>query len=59
MRKMKDVKNKIEEYLKTYNNEKGYSYIFAYEPGLFYYRDTMYDITNDVIKGLNDIYKKK
>jgi outer membrane protein len=59
MRKMKDVKNKIEEYLKSYNAEKGYSYIFAYEPGLFYYRDTVYDITNDVIKGLNETYKKK
>ncbi len=59
MRKMKDVKNKIEEYLKAYNAEKGYSYIFAYEPGLFYYRDTVYDITSDVIKGLNENYKKK
>lgn len=59
MRKMRDVKNRIEEYLKDYNTNKGYSYIFAYEPGLFYYRDTMYNITNDVVKGLNDGYKKK
>lgn len=59
MRKMKEVKTKIEEYLKEYNNGKGYSFIFAHEPGLFYYRDTLYDITDDVITGLNQRYKKK
>lgn len=59
MRKMKDVKTKIEDFLKTYNSDKGFSYIFAYEPGLFYYRDTAYNITGDVIKGLNSAYKKK
>ena len=59
MRKMKEVKTKIEDYLKAYNAEKGYSYILAYEPGLFYYRDTVYDITDDLIRGLNDAYKKK
>lgn len=59
MRKMRDVKNRIEEFLKDYNNRKGYSYIFAYEPGLFYYRDTAYNITGDVIKGLNAGYTKK
>lgn len=59
MRKMKDVKTRIEDYLKQYNANKGYTYIFAYEPGLFYYRDTTYNITGDVVKGLNDLYKKK
>lgn len=59
MRKMKDVKTKIEDYLKDYNASKGYTYIFAYEPGLFYYRDTAYNITGDVVKGLNEQYKKK
>lgn len=59
MRKMKDVKTKIEDFLKTYNAQKGFSYIFAYEPGLFYYRDTAYNITGDVIVGLNGTYKKK
>lgn len=59
MRKMKDVKTKIEDYLKDYNAAKGYTYIFAYEPGLFYYRDTAYNITADVVSGLNQQYKKK
>lgn len=59
MRKMRDVKTKIEDYLKDYNQSKGYSYIFAYEPGLFYYRDTVYNITDDLVKGLNSTYTKK
>lgn len=58
-RKMKDVKEKIEAFLKDYNAQKGYAYIVAYEPGLFYYRDSAYDITADVIDGLNKAYKKK
>ncbi len=58
-RKMKDVKEKIEAFLKDYNAQKGYAYIVAYEPGLFYYRDSAYDITGDVVDGLNKAYKKK
>jgi outer membrane protein len=59
MRKMRDVKSRIEDYLKEYNAQKGYSYIVAYEPGLFYYKDTAYNITPDIIKGLNQRYIKK
>jgi outer membrane protein len=59
MRKMRDVKSKIEDFLKEYNTQKGFSYIVAYEPGLFYYKDTAYNITPDVIRGLNMRYEKK
>src|ERR1051325_7954981 len=52
-RRMQDVKSKIEEFLKEYNKEKSFSYIVSYEPGLFYFKDTIYNITNDVVKGLN------
>ena len=58
MRKMQDVKNKIVDFLKEYNKTKGYSYIFGYEPGFIYYRDTIYNITKDLVKGLNDHYTK-
>lgn len=58
-RRMKDVKTKIEEFLKVYNKAKDYSYIIVYEQGLFYYKDTAYNITADVIKGLNEMYKSK
>ena len=59
MRKLKDVKTKIEDFLKEYNKDKKYSYILSYEPGLFYYRDSAYNITGDVITGLNGKYTKK
>jgi outer membrane protein len=59
MQKMQDVKTKIENFLKEYNKTKGFSYIFAYEPGFIYYRDTIYNITGDLVKGLNDQYSKK
>ena len=59
MRKLKDVKTKIEDFLKEYNKDKRYSYILSYEPGLFYYRDSAYNITSDVITGLNSRYDKK
>jgi outer membrane protein len=57
MRKNLDVKKKIEEYLKVYNKEKSYSYIISYEQGLFYFKDTAYNITADVTRGLNEYYK--
>ena len=59
MRRMRDVKLKIEEYLKDYNSNKGFSYILVNEPGLIYYRDTAYNITRDVINGLNRTYGTK
>jgi outer membrane protein len=59
MRKLKDVRTKIEDYLKEYNRNSNYSYIVSYEPGLFYYKDTAYNITADLIKGLNAEYGKK
>ncbi len=58
MRKNLDVKKKIEDYLKVYNKEKNYSYIISYEQGLFYFKDTAYNITADVIRGLNEYYKE-
>ncbi|MEP7256956.1 MAG: OmpH family outer membrane protein [Flavitalea sp.] len=57
---MTDVRNKIEDYLKDYNKQKGYAFILSYEPGfMLYYKDTTFDITNDVINGLNAEYKMK
>lgn len=59
MRRNLSVKKKIEDFLTEYNKTKDYSYIVAYEQGLFYYKDTVYNITDDVIKGLNVQYKNK
>jgi outer membrane protein len=59
MRRQNDIKAKIENFLKEYNKTKNYSYIVSYEQGLFYYKDSTYDITADVLRGLNDAYKTK
>ncbi|MBZ4188226.1 OmpH family outer membrane protein [Niabella beijingensis] len=53
------VKKKIEDFLKVFNADRTFSFIFAYEPGLFYYKDTVYDITKEVVKGLNEQYAKE
>ncbi len=57
MRRQNEIKAKIEEYLREYNNASAYTYIVSYEPGLFYYKDTAYNITTDLVKGLNERYK--
>ncbi len=58
-KKLHEVKKRIEEYLKDYNKDKGYTYIIINSSELIYYKDSVYNITNDVVKGLNEIYKKK
>jgi outer membrane protein len=59
LRKMQEVKTLVEDYLKEYNKTRGYTYILAYEPGFMFYRDSVYDITADLLKGLNEKHKKK
>ena len=58
-RKMQDVKKKIEDYLKEYNKDKGYAFILSSSADLMYLKDSSYNITQDVVKGLNALYKKK
>jgi outer membrane protein len=58
-RKMQDVKKKIEDYLKEYNKDKGYAFILSSSVDLMYLKDSSYNITQDVVKGLNALYKKK
>lgn len=56
---MQDINKTIEEYLKTYNQQKGYTFIFSHQPGDFiYYKDSVYNITGDLLSGLNSAYKK-
>jgi outer membrane protein len=58
-KKLLDVKKKIEDYLKEYNKNKTYALILSSSSELMYYKDSTYDITKDLIKGLNDKYSKK
>ena len=59
MNSKKEIKDKIETFLKTYNKGGEYAFIFSYVPEMMFYRDTVYNITTDMIKGLNEGYKKK
>ena len=58
--KMKeDILNRIQDFLKVYNKDGKYSYIFSYEPGFMFYKDSTLNITPDVIAGLNQLYSEK
>ena len=57
-RKLQEVKKKIEAFILKYNREKQFTYVFSSNPDLMYYKDTTYDITTDIVKGLNAEYKK-
>jgi outer membrane protein len=54
------IRKNVEDFLKKYNKERNYSYIFAYDPNSFVYgKDSAYDITSEIVNGLNSEYKKK
>ena len=59
MNKQQEIVTKIKSYCKEFNKDKRYSYIIAREPGLFYYTDTAYNVTSELLKGLNAFYNKK
>lgn len=57
--KMKeDILTKIQNFLKEYNKDGRFDYVFSYEPGFMFYKDSALNITSDVIAGLNDLYTK-
>ncbi len=57
VRRQTDIKSTIEGFIKEYNKEKGYSFIVTDDTGLFYYKDSAYNITPDVVKGLNELHR--
>jgi len=59
MSRQQEIVTKIKNYCKEFNKDKKYSYIIAREPGLFYYTDTAYNVTSELLKGLNAFYAKK
>jgi outer membrane protein len=57
--KMKeDILTRIQNFLKDYNKDGKYDYVFSYEPGFMFYKDSALNITPAVINGLNDLYAK-
>lgn len=59
VRKQKELKSNIEDFLKEYTKKNNFSYIFAFEPGFMFYRDSTYNITSDLVKGLNEKFPRK
>jgi len=59
MTRQQEIVTKIKNYCKEFNKDKKYSFIIAREPGLFYYTDTAYNVTSELLKGLNAFYSKK
>ncbi|MBX9781658.1 MAG: OmpH family outer membrane protein [Chitinophagaceae bacterium] len=54
-----DIQKKINDYLRLYNANGKYHFIFSTQEGnpTLYYKDTAFNITQQVIKGLNEEYK--
>lgn len=55
------VKQKIQGFLKEYCTSKGFAYVFGTKEydDFLYYKDTIRNITSDLIKGLNERYRKE
>ncbi len=58
-KRLQEVKKKIEVFLANYNKNKEFAFILSSNADLMYYKDATYDITADIIKGLNADYKSK
>lgn len=58
-KKTSEINNNIKDYLKEFNSDKRYGFIFAYEPHYMYYADTVYNVTVELVKGLNARYPAK
>jgi outer membrane protein len=54
------IRKAIEDFIKEYNKGKNFAYIIAYDNAnsIIYNKDTLYNITNDLVNGLNADYKK-
>lgn len=56
---MRDLQERLNGFIEKYNADKKYAYILSYgEGGSILYADPKYEITNDVIEGMNAEEKK-
>ncbi|SJZ47674.1 periplasmic chaperone for outer membrane proteins Skp [Chitinophaga eiseniae] len=51
-----ELQKRLDDFLKSFNSDKRYAYIFSFRTGQsnILYADPAYDVTADVIKGMND-----
>lgn len=59
--KLVELKKKVTDFIAEYNADKRFAFVFSISPdnNIFYYKDSVYNITHDVVKGLNEQHKKK
>ena len=57
MRRNLDVRKQIADYIAKFNQDGKYTYVIANEPGLFFYKDTVYNITDVLVNGLNEEFR--
>lgn len=55
----KAINDSVQNYLKVFNKDRKYGLIFLKVGNNLLYADKAYDITKDVLAGLNKAYKKK
>lgn len=56
----KDLETRLDEFLEDFNKDKHYDYILSYSrSGSIMYADKSLNITNEVIKGMNEMSKKQ
>ena len=54
-----EILSMIRKFCSEYNKDKKYAVIISDEPGLIFYKDSSFDITSDLLTGLNKMYGKK
>jgi outer membrane protein len=59
MGKQQEIISLIKKFCEEFNKDKKYSLIISNEPGLIYYKDTSFNITPELLKGLNEMYSKQ
>ena len=57
--KQQEIISLIKKFCEEYNKDKRYAMIIANEPGLIYYKDSAFNITPALLKGLNEMYSKQ
>jgi outer membrane protein len=59
VQKQQEILSMIRTFCTEYNKDKKYAVIISDEPGLIFYKDSTFDITNDLLVGLNKMYGEK
>jgi len=55
----KEINDSLQAYVKTFNKDRRFSFILSKSGNNILYVDSAYDVTADIVKGLNARYKAK